>query len=316
MLAEVNKSYFAYRFLPSSPTITSISKHNLSYFNPSHRHRGLRDIILCYCCHNCLGIATGSSYLINSVSPTLKVSPQYTKTTYYYISNPPSTPPISPQPKHPKARMSFAPRQVGFAPIPATYSRLPHDDELYVMKAFARHASHCSACAHPYEVHRKGGSLCSKGHQRALDVAQYVFIKAGQTFSVVDLEGNRRVQMEIPVDCAVVRELLKAMERGLRLRRKVPVTSYDETYHVPPRVIQPTFEHQRPQEPRYILKPLLETAMPPSSRREKHSHSGRGSLYEADMKERDRRHKSRPTYHSAGSRGALPVPAKDDDYYH
>ncbi|KAL9071209.1 MAG: hypothetical protein Q9161_004386 [Pseudevernia consocians] len=212
--------------------------------------------------------------------------------------------------------MVHAPRQVDFAPIPATYSRLPHDDELYVMKAFARHASHCSACAHPYEVHRKGGSLCSKGHQRALDVAQYVFNKAGQPFSVVDLDGNRRVQMEIPVDCAAVRELLKAMERGLRLRRKVPVTSYDETYHVPPRVIQPTFEHRRPQEPRYIRKPILETAIPPSSRREKHSHSGRGSLYEADMKERERRRKSRPTYHSAGSRGALPVRAKDDDYYY
>lgn len=213
--------------------------------------------------------------------------------------------------------MAFAPRQVGFAPIPATYSRLPHDDELYVMKAFARHASHCSACAHPYEVYRKGGSLCSKGHQRALDVAQYVFNKAGQTFSVVDLEGNRRVQMEIPVDCAVVRELLKATERGLRLRRKVPVASHNETYRLPPRVIQPTFEHQRPQEPRYIRKPVLETAMLPASHREKRSHSGRGSLYEADMKERERRNNSRPTNYSVGSRGALPVPAKDyDDYYY
>ena len=185
------------------------------------------------------------------------------------------------------------------------------------MKAFAHHASHCSACAHPYEVHRKGGSLCSKGHQRALDVAQYVFNKAGQTFSVVDLEGNRRVQMEIPVDCAVVRELLKATERGLRIRRKVSVVSYDETYRVPPRVIQPTFdEHRRPQEPRYIRKPLVETAMTSSTHREKRSHSGRGSLYEADMKERDRRNYSRPTRYSVGSRGALPVPAKDYDEYH
>ncbi|CAF9926199.1 MAG: hypothetical protein ALECFALPRED_003385 [Alectoria fallacina] len=212
--------------------------------------------------------------------------------------------------------MEFATRQVGFAPVPATYSRLPHDDELYVLKAFARHASHCSACARPYEVHRKGGSLCSKGHQRALDVAQYVFNKAGQTFSVVDLEGNRRVQMEIPADCAVVRDLLKAMERGLRLRRKVPIASYDETYHIPPRVIQPTFEHQRPQEPRYIRKPMLETALPPKAPREKYSHSGRGSLYEADMKDRERRYKSRPTHYSVGSRGALPVPAKDDDGYY
>ena len=209
--------------------------------------------------------------------------------------------------------MAPATRQVDFAPIPATYSRLPHDDELYVMKAFTRHASHCSTCAHPYDVHRKGGSLCSKGHQRALDVAQYVFNKAGQTFSVVDLDGNHRVQMEIPADCAVIRELLKAIERGLRLRRKVPTTSYDETYHNSPRVIQPTFEHRPQQEPRSIRKPTVETA-PSSSRREKHSRSGRGSLYEADMKERERRLKRR-TYYSVGSRGVLPVPAIDDGYY-
>ena len=209
--------------------------------------------------------------------------------------------------------MASPSRQVGFAP--ATYSRLPHDDELYVMKAFARHASHCSTCARPYEVHRKGGSLCSKGHQRALDVSQYVFNRAGQTFSVVDLDDNRIVQMEIPADCIVIRELLKAKERGLRLRRKVPVTNHDESHRLPPRVIQPTVEHRRPQEPRHIRKPMLETAVAPSSRREKHSHSGRGSLYEADMKERERRHKPRPTYYSVGSRGAMPVPAKDDGYY-
>ena len=211
--------------------------------------------------------------------------------------------------------MPSAARQVDFAPVPATYSRLPHDDELYVMKAFTRHASHCSTCVHPYDVHRKGGSLCSKGNQRALDVTQYIFNRAGQSFSVVDLEGDRRVQMEIPADCAVVRELLKALERGLRLRRKVPATGHDETKRAPPKVIQPTFEHRRPQEPRYIRKPILETAISPSSRREKHSHSGRGSLYEADMKERERRNK-RPAYYSVGSRGVLPVPAKDDGYYY
>ena len=218
------------------------------------------------------------------------MSPLYTKTTYYYISNSTPTPPFPPKTNHNEPTMAPITRQVDFAPVPATYSRLPYDDELYVMKAFTRHASHCSTCAHPYDVHRKGGSLCSKGHQRALDVAQYVFNKAGQTFSVIDLDGDRRVQMEIPADCAVVRELLKAMERGLRLRRKVSVTSYDETYHIAPRVIQPTFEHRRPEEPRYVLKPVIETAQSASSRREKRS-SGRGSLYDADMKERERRSK-------------------------
>ncbi|MCJ1453717.1 hypothetical protein MMC28_004065 [Mycoblastus sanguinarius] len=220
--------------------------------------------------------------------------------------------------------MPSSTRQVGFAPVPATYSRLPHDDELFVMRAFARHCSHCAACAHPYEVHRQGRTLCSKGHQRAQDVAQYVFNKAGQSFSVVDLEGNRRVQLEIPADCAPVRELLKAMERGLRLRRRVaPLVSYDETYPVAPRIPQSTNRDQeRPREPRYIRKPSLETSEPPKSyvtsrqQQQPSSYSGRGSLYEQDMKERERRYKQRQsTYYSVGSRGALPVPAKDDYYY-
>lgn len=257
----------------------------------------------------------------------VKLSPQYTKTTYYYVPTPPPTPKTTSIQPHPEpTTMAHSPRQVIFAPIPATYSRLPHDDELYVMKAFARHASRCPTCAHPCETHRRGSTLCAKGHQRALDVAQYAVNKAGRTFSVVDLDGDRRVQMEIPADCSAVRELLKATERGLRLRRKVPSTGHDETHRVPhpPVVVQPTFEHRQhaqQREPRYVRKPMLETALPPSSSRheKKHSrsHSGRGSLYEADMRERERRHKSRPVYYSAGARGALPVPAKDyDDYYY
>ena len=190
------------------------------------------------------------------------------------------------------------------------------------MRAFARHAAHCEACEHPYDVHRNGGSLCSKGRQRARDVAQYAFNKAGQTFSVVDLDSNRRVQMEIPADCAVVRELLKAMERGLRLRQKSPAITYDETNRMPPKIIQPSFEHQPAKESRCTHKPALVAPLPPSTivvkngRREKPIHYGRGSLYEQDLKERGRRTKKRPvTLYNVGSRGALPVPIKDDYYY-
>ncbi|KAK4692603.1 hypothetical protein P7C71_g4632, partial [Lecanoromycetidae sp. Uapishka_2] len=221
-------------------------------------------------------------------------------------------------------RQASSPRQVSFAKVPTTYSRLPHDDELFVIKAFARHASHCASCAHPYEVHKKGGSLCSKGHQRALDVTEYVLNKAGQAYSMVDLDGNQRVQLEIPADCSVVRELLKALERGLRLRRKTPAISYDENYPIGPRILPADYD-RREREPRYISKPTLETPLPPTtltrspSRHEKPYYSGRGSLFESDMKERERRYKQQQrqqqTYYSVGPRGALPVPAKDEYYY-
>ncbi|KAL8786121.1 MAG: hypothetical protein Q9213_002987 [Squamulea squamosa] len=219
--------------------------------------------------------------------------------------------------------MPHAVRQVEFAPIPA-YSRLPHDDELYVMKAFARHASHCSACANPYEVHRNGGTLCSKGHQRALDVAQYIYSKGGQSFSLIDRDGSNYVQVEIPANCEAVRSLLKAMERGLRLRRKVQPTSYDKTYPIAPRKVHSpsdssdSFENKPLREPRYIRKPSLETAEPPprvqEHRRKKSSTrtSGRGSLYEDDMRERQRRYMERsPVYLKAAPRNAPPVPPKD-----
>ncbi|KAL8801669.1 MAG: hypothetical protein Q9182_004306 [Xanthomendoza sp. 2 TL-2023] len=214
--------------------------------------------------------------------------------------------------------MPSAARQVDFAPIPA-YSRLPRDDELYVMKAFARHAGHCSTCARPYEVHRNGGTLCSKGHQRALDVAQYIYNKGGRSFSLIDRDGNHCVQVEIPANCEAVRSLLKAMERGLRLRRKVQPVSYDKTYNIPPRKVPSTCEYDTPQrplrEPRYIRKPSLETVEPPprvQQYRHQKSTSGRGSLYEDDMRERQRRYVERsPVYVKAAPRNAPPVPPKD-----
>ncbi|KAL8715725.1 MAG: hypothetical protein Q9220_000392 [cf. Caloplaca sp. 1 TL-2023] len=213
-------------------------------------------------------------------------------------------------------------RQVDFAPTPA-YSRLPRDDELYVIKAFARHASHCSTCARPYEVHRNGGTLCSKGHQRALDVAQYIYNKGGQSFSVVDRDGNNRVQVEIPINCEAVRSLLKAMERGLRLRRKVQPVSFDATYPIPARKLPSDYTSQQPlREPRYIRKPSLETAEPPprvqQQRRQKSlSSQGRGSLYDEDMRERQRRYKERssPVYYTAAPRNPPPVPPKES-YWH
>ena len=179
------------------------------------------------------------------------------------------------------------------------------------MKAFARHAGRCPTCVNPYEVHRRGGTLCPKGHQRALDVAQYVYNKGGQAYSAVDREGSQRVQIEIPVGCEAVRSLLKAMERGLRLMKRAPV-SYDANYYVPPR---PVIHHERS----YVRKPRLETAEPPAwavnGRTSRHpSSGGKGSLYESEMRERERSYK--PTvYYKVKSQSGPPVPPKDY-YYH
>ena len=150
--------------------------------------------------------------------------------------------------------------------------------------------------------------------------------KEGKHHSVIDLEGNKRVEIEIPPDCGAVRELLMALERGLRLRRKDnPIISYDETYHVAPRakatdyygdehIIAPrvtTKYAERPRESRR-RSPIIETVEPSSlrrtkSERENKAYRGRGSLYEADMKEKERRlrqQERRSTYYSVGDSGA------------
>ena len=203
---------------------------------------------------------------------------------------------------------SFKPR-ISFNPTPA-YSRLPHDDEAYVMKAFARHASHCTSCAEPYEVHKRGGTLCPKGHQRALDVAQYVYNKGGKAYSLVDREGSQRVQIEIPAGCESVRSLLKAMERGLRIMKRAPSVSYDKTYYVPARPV--------PQRNSRYVKPRLETAEPPTSyspprRSDSRRYIGRGSMFEADLKEQERYFKPSVFYRVTSE--APPVPPKDKYYW-
>ncbi|MCJ1245374.1 hypothetical protein MMC30_002578 [Trapelia coarctata] len=203
---------------------------------------------------------------------------------------------------------SFRPRVQFTSPV---YSRLPRDDEAYVMKKFAHHASHCASCANPYEVYRSGQTLCPKGHQYALDVAQYVYSKGGKHYSAVDRDGHQLVQIEIPANCDAVRSLLRAMERGLRIMKRAPTVSYDQTYYVPPR---PVVIHREPSPRR--PKPRLETAEPPAwaikrPRLETASgYGGRGSLYEAELRDRAKYYK--PTVYYRVS--APPVPPKDNYY--
>ncbi|MCJ1411391.1 hypothetical protein MMC19_005480 [Ptychographa xylographoides] len=217
---------------------------------------------------------------------------------------------------------TFRSRQVSFTPAPI-YSRLPRDDEAYVMKAFQRHASHCPSCVDPFAVHMRGGTLCPKGHQRALDVAQYVYNQGGKAYSLVDHEGTQRVQIEIPVGCESVRSLLRAMERGLRIMRRAPSVSYDKTYYVSAR---PVSRPVAQREPSYIRKPRLETAEPPawavngkrsyslSSSTPTPSYARRGSLYDAEMQERRKYYK--PTvYYRVSTQQAERPPVPPKDYY-
>ncbi len=220
------------------------------------------------------------------------MSPYYAVTIYYYVPDATSpSPTLAQEAPRLQPKMPSFQRQVGFAPSPI-YSRQPHDDEVYVMKAFAHHAYRCHYCAQPYQVHLDGRTLCDKGHQLALDVAQYVYNKGGKAYSLVDREGSQLVQIEIPVGCEVVKDLLQAMERGLRLRRKAPAVSYDSTYYVAPRPVE--------------QRSRVEIVEPSRRHRKEKVYVSRGSLYESDMVERAQRKQKRsahdPVYHTAAPR--------------
>ncbi|KAL1982104.1 hypothetical protein VTN96DRAFT_1759 [Rasamsonia emersonii] len=162
-----------------------------------------------------------------------------------------------------------------------------HDDENFVLSEFERHAGHCSRCADPLDAFREGRSLCERGHQYAIDVAEYVFSKNGKAYSVVDQGFNQQTLVKIPRDCKAARRLLLAIEEGLRLRRSQqqdqgPVISYDSTYPVAPR---------RPAAPEPYTQ-IIERA--PRTRRRvivyRRGSPSRGSLYESDFVDRIERH--------------------------
>jgi len=193
-------------------------------------------------------------------------------------------------------------RQVNFSPSPL-YSRLPRDDELYVMHTFASHAKRCSQCAHPIDTYLNHDSLCEKGIIKAKDVAQYVFARNGRAYSTIDSEGTQSMHIEIPAGCEPVRELLRALERGMQLKyravKHAPVVSQDRNYYVAPRPVR-----EITPEPRYVT-------IEPSSNKKSHGHRrekvyipGRGSLYDSDMAERRQRREEDIVYYEAKPRGA------------
>lgn len=101
------------------------------------------------------------------------------------------------------------------------------------MRKFANHATHCRQCEDPYRTWRTDGELCDRGHSYARDVAKYIYSKGGRPCSVVDKEyRDERNEIEVPVDCEVIRNLTKAFDRGLSLKSKKAVVSHDPKYYV------------------------------------------------------------------------------------
>ena len=167
------------------------------------------------------------------------------------------------------------------------------------MRAFASHASHCSRCADPYRTHLEGGTLCDRGHALAHDITQYIYSKAGLPFSVTDRERTGdRVQIEVPPGYDAVRSLLKAMDRGLRIRGKneargpvARAATAERHYYVPERTA-PRME-RRPEATIVEMRPSTGSRRDDRrERRETRYVEGRGSRYRQDELERQQRSRS------------------------
>ncbi|KAH0538024.1 hypothetical protein FGG08_005385 [Glutinoglossum americanum] len=180
-------------------------------------------------------------------------------------------------------------RQVAFAGTTAV-SRQPGSRELEVIHNFASHASRCRQCAHPWDVHIEGGILCDRGHRHAQKVAAYFYNQAGKAYSARPRDdGCVPTQIEIPVGCEAVKELLQAMEHGLRIRQP-PVITYDRTYPISARVVAP--QHPPAQQVIEVVPRRHSQHHHAVARRsEKPYISGRGSLYASDMNDRHRRYR-------------------------
>jgi hypothetical protein len=167
------------------------------------------------------------------------------------------------------------------------------------MRKYANHASHCSTCADPYNVWKTDGELCDKGHAYARDVAKYIYSKCGRPYSVIDKDSrNERNEIEVPVDCAVIRKLTKAFHMGLNLRTKKAIVSHDTRYPVSDRRPRDSREERERQERRYYDSSRgYGIEIIPGSRRER-------ERYPKETRD-TRDHSKRASFHFDSSKGSL-----------
>lgn len=158
--------------------------------------------------------------------------------------------------------MPSFPRRVVFDPT-ETVSRPADEDELQALYNYTRHASHCDRCADPYRVHLAGKTLCDRGHQHAREVAKYIHLDGGRPCSTMDTHERHYVEVEIPIRYDVVRSLLKALDRGLQLRRPKSSSKPAKAVITYDRVL---VDRPRRAEPRSKSKPsraIVEIVEPP-----------------------------------------------------
>lgn len=186
----------------------------------------------------------------------------------------------------------------------AQTAREADDEEYDVMNRFAKHASHCVQCSDPL----RSGALCESGNKHAREIAAYVYIKSGKAYSVVDRQQrHEKIQIEIPANCAVIKKLCQAVDKGLSLKRE-KVTVVDDRAKQPRPVSRDSREDYevitvRPSSSREERRRRDGRDQRTEKRRETVYVKGRGSLYEKDEVERRQRYQGQPIIVDVAPRG-------------
>lgn len=187
-------------------------------------------------------------------------------------------------------------------PDPVVVVRELQDDEKLVVSDFERHASHCATCANATQTHKDGRTLCTKGTAYARALSNYLYANNGKHYSTVDYESGKSTRVNLPHDLYAVRNLLVALEQGLRIRQKplvvqpvqpVQPASYDRTYPIParrasdlrPRSMSPDTYQIIERAPRLSRSPTSIMYRSPGGSPSRPT-SSRGSLYDSDRQER------------------------------
>lgn len=198
---------------------------------------------------------------------------------------------------------------------PLVVVRELYDDEKLVVDDYERHASHCTLCSNPIQTHKDGRPLCTSGTTRARTLAKYIYSRNGKHYSTVDYESGKSTRVKLPRDTFAVRDLLTALEQGLRLREKplvvqpVQPVSYDRTYPVVarrasgqtrPRSMSPDTYQIIERAPRLSRSPTSIMYRSPGGSPSRPT-SSRGSLYNSDRQDRVERQYEVPRRYIEGT---------------
>jgi hypothetical protein len=198
---------------------------------------------------------------------------------------------------------------------PLVVVRELYDDEKLVVDDYERHANHCTLCSDPIQTYKDGRPLCTSGTAHARTLAKYIYSRNGKHYSTVDYKSGKSTRVKLPRDTFAVRDLLTALEQGLRLREKpvvvqpVQPVSYDRTYPVVarrasgqtrPRSMSPDTYQIIERAPRLSRSPTSIMYRSPGGSPSRPT-SSRGSLYNSDRQDRVERQYEAPRRYIEGT---------------